>query len=126
MAESTRRAGAGSRLSGVLEKTTPHNPPVEPDDYDVPVAEAPDAEAGSSKGRGAVAARKAKGVDAKAARRIKPRTIHLPDDLFERILVQSHRRGRTISEYVTGILERQVPDYRTLRVDVPAEVDREG
>lgn len=70
----------------------------------------------SSRGRGA-APRKAKAVDARAAKRIKGRTIYLPDDLFERILVQAHRRDRTISEYVTGILERQVPDYRTARVE---------
>jgi hypothetical protein len=64
-----------------------------------------------------VATRKARAVDARAARRIKGRTIYLPDDLFERILVQAHRRDRTISEYVTGILERQVPDYRTARAE---------
>lgn len=34
------------------------------------------------------------------------------DDLFERLLVQSHRRGKTISEYVAAILEKQVPDHR--------------
>jgi hypothetical protein len=70
----------------------------------------------SSRGRGATS-RKAKAVDARAARRIKGRTIYLPDDLFERILVQAHRRDRTISEYVAGILERQVPDYRTARTE---------
>ena len=56
-------------------------------------------------------------ADARAAKRIKGRTIYLPDDLFERILVQAHRRDRTISEYVAGILERQVPDYRTARIE---------
>jgi hypothetical protein len=70
----------------------------------------------SSRGRG-VAPRKTRAVDARAAKRIKGRTIYLPDDLFERILVQAHRRDRTISEYVAGILERQVPDYRTARAE---------
>jgi hypothetical protein len=61
--------------------------------------------ASPTKGRGA-ATKKTTG------KRIRGRTIYLPDDLFERILVQAHRRDRTISEYVTGILERQVPDHR--------------
>jgi hypothetical protein len=56
--------------------------------------------------------------------RIWGRTIYLPDDLFERILVQAHRRDRTISEYVTGILERQVPDHR-VRVEPIEEQLRE-
>jgi hypothetical protein len=29
-------------------------------------------------------------------------------------MVQAHRRDKTISEYVTTILERQVPDHRTV------------
>jgi hypothetical protein len=58
-----------------------------------------------TKGRGA-ATKKTIG------KRIRGRTIYLPDDLFERILVQAHRRDRTISEYVAGILDRQVPDHR--------------
>jgi len=53
---------------------------------------------------------------------VKGRTIYLPEDLFERIMVQAHRKGRTISEYVTAILDRQVPDYRTARPD-PGEGD---
>jgi hypothetical protein len=40
----------------------------------------------------------------------------MADDLFERIMVHAFRKGRTISEYVAGILERQVPDHRTARV----------
>jgi hypothetical protein len=35
-------------------------------------------------------------------------------------MVQAHRRNRTISDYVTAILERQVPDHRTV-VREPAE-----
>jgi hypothetical protein len=46
-----------------------------------------------------------------------------PLDLFERILVQAHRRDKTISEYVTMILERQVPDHRTIRADTAVETD---
>ncbi len=82
-----------------------------------PDAEEPETSAESgepTRGRGA-SPRKPKPVDPRAARRVKGRTVYLPDDLFERILVQAHRRGRTISEYVTAVLERQVPDHRVLR-----------
>jgi hypothetical protein len=48
---------------------------------------------------------------------VKGRTVYIPDDLFERILVQSHRRNKTISDYIVGILERQVPDHRATRGD---------
>jgi hypothetical protein len=61
--------------------------------------------------------KKTRAADPRAGKRIKGRTIYLPDDLFERILVQAHRRDRTISEYVAGILERQVPDHRTARAE---------
>ena len=114
-----RRSGAGPRLSGVLERSTPHNtPPVDQEGLDVPASADPnDVEpSASSRGRGATP-RKTRAIDARAARRIRGRTIYLPDDLFERILVQAHRRDRTISEYVAGILERQVPDYRTARAE---------
>lgn len=55
------------------------------------------------------------------ASKIKGRTIYLPDDLFERVLVQAHRRNRTISEYVSTVLDRQVPDHRVVRVAESAE-----
>lgn len=119
-----RRAGAGSRLSGVLERATPHDP-VERDEPEVDAREAVDeaTEPGAStaKGKGG-AGRRPRAVEGRAARRAKGRTIYLPDDLFERILIQSHRRDKTISEYVTMVLERQVPDYRQVRPD-PAEGD---
>jgi hypothetical protein len=53
-------------------------------------------------------------------------TIYLPDDLFERILVQAHRRDRTISEYVAGILERQVPDHRIARAEPAGDTGEAG
>ena len=82
--------------------------------FELPEAEAP----ATVKGRGAGRKMPAAG---KAARKPKGHTIYLPDDLFERILVQAHRRDKTISEYVTMILDRQVPDYRTIRADVADE-----
>jgi hypothetical protein len=56
--------------------------------------------------------------NAKPVKKSRGQTIDLPDDLFERIIVQAHRRGKTISESVKRILGRQVPDYRTIRTDV--------
>ena len=117
-----RRSGAGAHLAGVLERSTPPRPAPDAEGPDIPPGDdAPESEPAAGRGRGG-ASRKAKAVDSRAARRIKGRTIYLPDDLFERILVQAHRRNRTISEYVAGILDRQVPDHRTARAE-PAEVD---
>jgi hypothetical protein len=97
-------------LAGVLEREkTPPKPVVaepEPDEAE-PVDAAP------AKGRGGSAP--AKPRVAAALKKTKPRTIHLPDDLFERILVQAHRRDKTISEYVAALLDRHVPDHRVVR-----------
>ncbi|MDB5348966.1 MAG: hypothetical protein JWN86_213 [Planctomycetota bacterium] len=101
----------------MLERLTPHKTPsaVEPDEpTDTIEAEA---------GRGRGVARKTREAEGRTAKKtsVKGRTIYLPETLFERIMVQAHRKGRTISEYVTGILERQVPDYRTARADPGSE-----
>ena len=93
-------------MSGVLERMAPPRP-AEPEETGAEAAEAPEA------GRGRGAARKPPAVRKKP----KGRTVYLPDDLFERIIVQAHRRDRTISEYVTAVLERQVPDHRVIRDD---------
>lgn len=96
---SERRNGAGALASGVLERQTPR------DESSVEDA----GEQGElSKGRGA--ARKPKSLP-KAD--VKGRTIYLPETLFERIMVQAHRKHKTISEYVSAVLDRHVPDYRT-------------
>lgn len=92
-----------SRLSGVLERSTP------PETEETEPVEAGDGEA--SRGRG-VAPKKPKAPNKRTGR-----TIYLDDTLFERIIVQAHRRNRTISEYVAAILERQVPDHRVVRAD---------
>ena len=68
----------------------------------------------ASRGRGPPAESQARGA---RAAKVKGRTIYLHDDLFERIIVQAHRRGRTISEYVAAVLERQVPDHRVVRAE---------
>lgn len=115
-----RKSGAGSLASGVLEKLAP--PKVDPSaDAEDGAEGAPEpAEPETGRGRGAARAerepaKKGRAAAGQGARKIKGRTIYLPEDLFERIMVQAHRKGRTISEYVTAILERQVPDYRTVR-----------
>jgi hypothetical protein len=108
----------------VLERATPHSP-VDRDEPDADAGgtpgEMPEAEATPPKGRGA--GRRPRAAENRAARRVKGRTIYLPDDLFERILIQAHRRDKTISEYVTMVLERQVPDYRQAR---PEPTDGDG
>jgi hypothetical protein len=98
-----------------LERAPLESPPVDLEEAEVsgPVDRL-DVEPMTTRGRGAVP-RKAKTAEARATKRIKGRTIYIPDDLFERILVQAHRRNRTISEYVVSILDRQVPDYRVVR-----------
>ena len=105
-----RKSGAGSLASGVLERMTPHElePVADHDDQ---------AEVQEGKGRGV--AREPRKVKASASGvvKTKARTLYLPEPLFERIMVQAHRKGKTISEYVTTILERQVPDYRVSRSD---------
>ena len=73
-----------------------------------------ESEPAESKSRGA-APKKPRAVEARAARRVTGRTVYVPDDLWERVIVQSHRRNKTFSEYVVGILERQVPDHRVVR-----------
>ena len=107
-------------MSGVLERAMPPKPAAAPEPPDDAEAVEQDQEAGG-RGRGA-APRKGKATAAAtSARKVKGRTIYLPEDLFERIMVQSHRRNKTISEYVTMILDRQVPDYRTVRGDTADE-----
>jgi hypothetical protein len=99
--------GAGGRMTGVLERpplNSPQSDEPEALEQSVPPADEPDATRG-------------RGQTARKARKPRARTIYLPDDLFERIIVQAHRRDRTISEYVTAVLERQVPDHRTVRVE---------
>ena len=118
-----RKTGAGSYLGGVLERAPQPKP--------APAFE-PDAAQGEGapKGRGATPTPKPSRAPAsRAAKRIKGRTVYLPDDLFERILVQAHRRDLTISDYIAMLLERHVPDHRVVRSgtvvasaeDVPSE-----
>jgi hypothetical protein len=90
--------------------------PPEPTEPDPPVVEDPPADEleapapPARKGRGGQAdrptvqqARKGKGV--------KGHTVYLPNDLFERITVQALRKDKTISEYLTMLLRRYVPDH---------------
>jgi hypothetical protein len=105
-----RRGKAGPKRSGALERSTPHSPTVaiDPDGPEAPAAADPN------------------DAEPLPAVRIRGRTIYLPDDLFERILVQAHRHDRTISEYVAGIRERQVPDHRIARAEPVGESAESG
>jgi hypothetical protein len=105
-----------SMLAGVLEreKTQPKTEAVEPE-----ADESEAVESTPSRGRGGNSSRPR--VTASTGRKTKARTIHLPDDLFERIVVQSHRRDKTISEYVAMLLERHVPDHRVVRASGAAD-----
>jgi len=91
------------------------------------VEPAEDAEADpapASKGRGASSRVDTPRAAKPASKRqpgIKGRTVYIPDDLFERIIVQAHRKDRTISEYICGLLERHVPDHRVVRSGPAAE-----
>ena len=108
---SERKTGAGMHLSGVLERAQPPRPERSPEPPDEPAAEA------GPKGRGGAPspAKAAAPRAARTAKRIKGRTIYIGDDLFERIIVQAHRRNVTISDYVCLLLDRHVPDHRVVR-----------
>ena len=118
---SERKTGAGSYLGGVLERA-PQPRAEKPEPPDETDASAQDA---GPKGKPSTASKPRPAPPARTLKRIKGRTVYLPDDLFERIIVQAHRKNRTISEYVVGILERQVPDHRVIRAKdaEPAETD---
>ena len=113
-----RRSGAGLGLARVLERGTPHSAtPAELEELDSaaePVEPAEPGPAAAAKGKGAPP-KKAKAAESLAAKGFKGRTVYMPDDLFERVLVQAHRKGKTISEYVVMVLERGVPDHRAPR-----------
>jgi len=107
----------------VLERAPLDPPPFDSEEVSRPEVELSpdDVEPTAARGRGAAPNKKTKTAEARAAKRIKGRTVYIPDDLFERIIVQAHRRNRTISEYVVSILDRQVPDHRVIRnVDNPS------
>jgi hypothetical protein len=112
-------------LSGVLEQSRPPKPDADLD-QDLAPAEP------TTKGRGASpAAKAARAPASRTAKRVKGRTVYLGDDLFERIIVQAHRKDVTISDYIAGLLERHVPDHRRIvsgpaPVAVEPEDDREG
>src|SRR5947208_1491591 len=110
-----RKTGAGSHLAGVLERAP--QPRAEP-----PAESDPMPAEATPKGRGAAPVAKASRVPAaRAAKKIKGRTIYIPDDLFERIIVQAHRRDLTISDYCVLLLDRHVPDHRRIGTAPSAE-----
>jgi hypothetical protein len=95
----------------VLERPRPETPP--------------EAEAGAPtpaepKGRGG---RPAKPPAAARAKKATGRTVYVPDDLWERVIVQAHRRRMTYSDYVCLLLDRHVPDHRVVRSGAAATAE---
>jgi hypothetical protein len=84
--------------------------PVAPDVEDPPADELEAPAPPARKGRGAPADRPTV-QQARKGRGIKGHTVYLPNDLFERITVQALRKDKTISEYLTVLLRRYVPDH---------------
>jgi hypothetical protein len=90
--------------------------PTRPDQADEPETSAEAVEP-EPKGRGDQP-KKSKAAELaalRAARKREGRTVYIPDELYERIIVQAKRRKKTMSEYVVAILDRQVPDHRVVR-----------
>lgn len=78
--------------------------------------------AGKGRGESPKKSKAAELAALRAARKREGRTVYIPDELYERIIVQAKRRKKTMSEYVVAILDRQVPDHRVIR-GKPAEND---
>ena len=105
-------------LSGVLERASQPRiePPADPEPAEI-----------LAKGRGASSAPKpSRAPAARTAKRIKGRTIYIPDDLWERIIVQAHRRDVTISEYACLLLDRHVPDHRRVGQSPASSAEQGG
>ncbi len=47
------------------------------------------------------------------AKGVTGRTIYMPDELHERLWLAARRRGKTVSELATMLLDRHVPRGRT-------------
>ena len=109
-----RKTGAGMQLGGVLERAAQPKP--EP-------LEVEEADPSPAKGRGVAPPAPKAAKSARASKRVKGRTVYLPDDLFERIIVKAHRRDVTISDYIAGLLDRHVPDHRVIRSGGSAQAD---
>jgi hypothetical protein len=109
MADQRSGRGAGGKLAGVLELAQTRPEADELDQADVEPEVEPTRKARTT-GKARTAAR--------AARRT-GRTVYIPDDLWERVIVQSHRRRMTCSDYIAGILERNVPDHRRVGAELP-------
>jgi hypothetical protein len=96
-------------------ETTMEAAPGDAEPVEMPEADdMPAAEPSPAKGRG-VGNSKAGRTGGVKGKKVKPRTVYLPDDLFERVWLQAHRKDMTISEYVTWALSRQVPGPRAAR-----------
>ncbi len=113
-----RKSGAGGALSGVLERT---QLPRTVEDLDAPDAEAPPP---APKPRTSAAVPKPIRTADRAVKKIKGRTLYISAPLWERLIVQAHRKDMTISDYVCALLDRHVPDHRIVRAAATAVGDQ--
>jgi hypothetical protein len=117
---SDRRNGAGSKLTGLLEKSA------QPEQADEPgETESKTSHEVIDRGRGETP-KKSKAMlaaEARAARKKEGRTIYIGDELYERITLWAGRKDKTISEYVVAILARQVPELPSGKGRASAETD---
>jgi len=97
-------------LAGVLESSRTQPKPVEAAES---VDQGSESEDARPKGRGANTPKARPAVE--KTKRTRPRTVHLTDDVFERVVVQALRRRKTISEYIGALLDRHTPDHRVVR-----------
>lgn len=64
-------------------------------------------------GRGAASPSTSAGArTGKRDKRVKGRTLYFHDDLWERLIVQAHRKDLTISDYAAFMLNKHVPNHR--------------
>jgi predicted CopG family antitoxin len=90
------------------EAVATDEPTVGPDDDGVTEAETTAVPKGRGAGR---AEKKPPAVKPQKKDLGRARTVHLPDDVYERILVRAKRRKVTISEFMATLIRRHVPDH---------------
>jgi hypothetical protein len=97
----------------MLEPTPPEPDPV-PEPFeagpgDDPQAAEPTQAPAKGRGAGLTKGGRTGGVKGK---KVKARTVYFPNALYERIWVAANRRNQTVSDYLTQLLDRQVPKLR--------------
>jgi hypothetical protein len=90
----------------VLQNTRPHKPELATEPDPLPTE-------ADSEGRGVASPSTLASVrTGKRDKKVKGRTLYLHDDLWERMIVQAHRKDLTISDYAAFMLNKHVPNHR--------------